>query len=235
MAGKPPKAGVWILCAVLFAFAFQGSRHVWDPDEGRYTAVALNMMGSGDWVVPRLHDEHPHFSKPPLTYWAVAASMEIFGKNEWAARLPNTLADLGALLLLFLLGRLVLSERPWAAPLVPYPKDPVALAGAIRKAAGPRVRDVVFVNTKAEYGLSFYTGAGVERVDFGPLSEAPPLVSRPQTVLQELSEKEPERLFLIRPWDRDSFSSRLASAGYKALPLGGFGKYRFFRARKKDT
>ncbi len=118
MAGKTTSAAFWVLVAVLFAFAFQGSRHVWDPDEGRYTAVALNMIRSGDWIVPRLHDERPHFTKPPLTYWALGASMKALGKNEWAARTPIALAFLGTLLLLFLLGRSFLPGSPWLPPLV---------------------------------------------------------------------------------------------------------------------
>jgi 4-amino-4-deoxy-L-arabinose transferase-like glycosyltransferase len=58
-----------------FAMAFQGSRAIWNPDEGRYTHVALQMLRSGDWLTPRLHPEGAHFSKPPLTYWAIAASV----------------------------------------------------------------------------------------------------------------------------------------------------------------
>ena len=32
---------------VLIAFAFQGTRAIFEPDEGRYTATALNMLESG--------------------------------------------------------------------------------------------------------------------------------------------------------------------------------------------
>ncbi|MBZ0090134.1 MAG: hypothetical protein K8H90_07130, partial [Thermoanaerobaculia bacterium] len=84
-----PRAALLALFA--FALAFQGSRGIWDPDEGRYTAVALNMLRSGDWFTPTLSHGVPHFSKPPLTYWALASSIGLFGRNEWAARLPNAL------------------------------------------------------------------------------------------------------------------------------------------------
>ena len=36
--------------ALLLAFAFQGTRGLRDPDEGRYTNVTLQILRSGDWV-----------------------------------------------------------------------------------------------------------------------------------------------------------------------------------------
>lgn len=80
--------------AVLLALGFLGSRGIWDPDEGRYTNVALNMLDSGDWLNPRRNHEIGHWTKPPLTYWAIAASVAVFGQNAWAARLPSALAYL---------------------------------------------------------------------------------------------------------------------------------------------
>ena len=38
------------------------------PDEGRYVGVALEMLLSGNWLVPTL-DTLPYFHKPPLFYW----------------------------------------------------------------------------------------------------------------------------------------------------------------------
>lgn len=86
---------LWIvLMALALALGFLGSRGIWDPDEGRYTNVALNMLDSGDWLNPRRNDEVGHWTKPPLTYWAIAASVALFGSNPWAARLPAALAYL---------------------------------------------------------------------------------------------------------------------------------------------
>ena len=83
----------WLIPALLlWAFALQGTRGLWSPDEGRYVDVALEMLKSGDWLRPHVNDEFAHVTKPPLTYWAVASSVELFGRHEWAARLP-ALAD----------------------------------------------------------------------------------------------------------------------------------------------
>ena len=87
--------GLWIAAlALVLAFAFLGSRGIWDPDEGRYTNVAVNMLESGDWLNPRRNVDVGHWTKPPLTYWAVAASIGVFGLNPWAARLPVALSYL---------------------------------------------------------------------------------------------------------------------------------------------
>lgn len=111
-----PRAAIFALIA--FALAFQGSRGIWDPDEGRYTAVALRMLRSGDWFTPALSNEVPHFSKPPLTYWALASSIGLFGRNEWAARLPNALAFVATVLLAGALARRLAPGREQLAAVV---------------------------------------------------------------------------------------------------------------------
>jgi len=47
---SPRALPAWLVAALLLmlAFAWQGTRALWDPDEGRYTAVALQMLDSGD-------------------------------------------------------------------------------------------------------------------------------------------------------------------------------------------
>lgn len=86
-------AGVLVVAFVL-SFAFLGTRGIWDPDEGRYTNVALNMLESGDWLNPKRNHETGHWTKPPVTYWMIASSVGAFGRNPWAARLPFALAFL---------------------------------------------------------------------------------------------------------------------------------------------
>ncbi|HTA64600.1 MAG TPA: glycosyltransferase family 39 protein [Xanthomonadaceae bacterium] len=113
----PPLLLVFLL-ALAFVLPFQGTRHLWGTDEGRYSAVALEMLDSGDWLVPHRHPEHEHLSKPPMTYWALAVSMAAFGKNTWALRLPSALAFAMTIACVFAMGRRIVPERPWWPPLV---------------------------------------------------------------------------------------------------------------------
>lgn len=84
-------------------FLVLGSRSLNEPDEGRYSEIAREMIETGDWLVPHFW-YMPHFDKPPLTYWAVAISMKLFGQNEWAVRLPVALAGLSGVFAAWLLG-----------------------------------------------------------------------------------------------------------------------------------
>jgi 4-amino-4-deoxy-L-arabinose transferase len=109
------RARVALLLAalLLYACAFQGTRPLYSPDEGRYTDVALAMLDSGDWLRPMLNHEFEHWSKPPLTYWAIAASVAAFGHHEFAVRLPGALAFALTTLLLVPLGRRFVPAQPW--------------------------------------------------------------------------------------------------------------------------
>jgi 4-amino-4-deoxy-L-arabinose transferase-like glycosyltransferase len=111
------KAALLVFLLIL-AFGFQGSRPIYDPDEGRYTDVALQMLDSGDWWLPKLHPEQTHFTKPPLTYWCIAASLRVFGRNAWAARLPYALAFALTGVLVFSIAGLLRLANPWGPPVV---------------------------------------------------------------------------------------------------------------------
>jgi 4-amino-4-deoxy-L-arabinose transferase-like glycosyltransferase len=115
--------------ALLLGLAFQGSRGLWEPDEGRYTNVALQMLHGHDFITLRRNEGSLHFTKPPVTYWSIAASVASFGRNEWAVRLPIALAYVLTVLLAFRLGRAFLPNKPWLPGLV-YALSPVPFLAA---------------------------------------------------------------------------------------------------------
>jgi 4-amino-4-deoxy-L-arabinose transferase-like glycosyltransferase len=80
------------------------NRGVIDYDEGHYSQAALNMAVSGDWVTPRVNGVR-FLEKPPLMYWVTAASFKTFGVNEFALRLPSSLAVIALVWLVTLIGR----------------------------------------------------------------------------------------------------------------------------------
>jgi Dolichyl-phosphate-mannose-protein mannosyltransferase len=112
------RAALLVLGVFVYAFAFQGSRSLWEPDEGRYTNIAVQMLRSGDFLVPAFNDDVRHFAKPPLTYWSVAGGIALLGWNEWGARLSNALAFAATVLALYALAKKVVPERPWLPPLI---------------------------------------------------------------------------------------------------------------------
>lgn len=74
----------WLTLAALWLGSL-GVRALVSPDEGRYATLALGMLQSGDWLTPRLNG-FLYFEKPILPYWMGAASLQVFGINEFGAR-----------------------------------------------------------------------------------------------------------------------------------------------------
>jgi 4-amino-4-deoxy-L-arabinose transferase-like glycosyltransferase len=64
-----------------------------DPrlDEIRRGLVSLEMMLSGNYMVPTINGE-PYLNKPPLYNWILALSYKTFGVNEFALRFPVIVA-----------------------------------------------------------------------------------------------------------------------------------------------
>jgi 4-amino-4-deoxy-L-arabinose transferase-like glycosyltransferase len=63
-------------------------------EEGRRILPAIQMLETGNYLVPRIGSEL-YLRKPPLINWLVAASFQTFGaRNEWTARLPSALCIL---------------------------------------------------------------------------------------------------------------------------------------------
>jgi len=81
-----------------------------DPDEGRYAEIPREMLERGDLITPTLNYVK-YFEKPPLLYWANAASMKIFGLNEFAARLPSALCGIFTILTTYLIARNLYDRR----------------------------------------------------------------------------------------------------------------------------
>jgi len=75
-----------------------------DPSESRYASIASEMVNSGDYVMPQIWIKGkliPFMSKPPFAFWMSALSIEVFGTNEFAVRLPSFVAGLLMLLLMY--------------------------------------------------------------------------------------------------------------------------------------
>jgi 4-amino-4-deoxy-L-arabinose transferase-like glycosyltransferase len=90
------RAGPLALLAVTLAvlwLAALAPRHLAKTDEGRYAEISREMVVSGDWLTPRL-DGIKYFEKPILQYWATALADEVFGMNEFSARLWTGLTGL---------------------------------------------------------------------------------------------------------------------------------------------
>ena len=82
---------VLIALAAALTLGTAGWGDLYNETDGQYGGAAKVMARTGSWLIPE-NDGIPRLVKPPLLYWALAASMKIFGVNEFAARVPNALA-----------------------------------------------------------------------------------------------------------------------------------------------
>jgi 4-amino-4-deoxy-L-arabinose transferase-like glycosyltransferase len=93
-----------------------GSHGLLEPDEGRYANMAIEFLEpTHHWAEPTLSDV-AHYDKPPLIYWCTGFSIQMFGANEFAMRLPSFLGSILALGGVFLLAYRQYGERAawWA-------------------------------------------------------------------------------------------------------------------------
>ncbi len=107
-----------VVLAVLLAFAFQGSRGLWNTDEGRYVDGALQMVDSGNYLVPAYSPIEVNLSKPPVTYWVIAGAVKLLGRNTWATRLPWACAFVATVWLLYGMGLRLVPDKPWLPGLI---------------------------------------------------------------------------------------------------------------------
>jgi 4-amino-4-deoxy-L-arabinose transferase-like glycosyltransferase len=93
---KTSSRWLWILLGfvALARLLTLGLYPLTDTTEARYGEVARKMAELGNWVTPLYDYGVPFWAKPPLTTWLTAISIEVFGVNEFAARLPYFLLAL---------------------------------------------------------------------------------------------------------------------------------------------
>jgi 4-amino-4-deoxy-L-arabinose transferase-like glycosyltransferase len=77
-----------------------GLRNPWAPDEPRFVLVAVDMLRSGDWLIPRVGGDL-YADKPPFFFWLLASAMKLAGSMRWGFLLPSLLAGVGTTLLAY--------------------------------------------------------------------------------------------------------------------------------------
>jgi 4-amino-4-deoxy-L-arabinose transferase-like glycosyltransferase len=95
---------ILLLLLFLSFFAHLGTIPLFDTDEGIYSEVTREMVANNNFTAPLLNGL-PFFHKPPLFYWAQAASIKILGLNEFGLRLPSAVAALLLAVSIFLFTR----------------------------------------------------------------------------------------------------------------------------------
>ena len=83
----------WAIIAgtALLLVAIAPAMQLWDRDEPLYARIAVEMLRSGQWLVPTFNGDVFADNKGPLGYWMMAVSIWLIGETAFAARLPSVL------------------------------------------------------------------------------------------------------------------------------------------------
>ncbi|WP_435008891.1 ArnT family glycosyltransferase [Tundrisphaera lichenicola] len=97
--------GLLAVVAGAVFLGFLGSTELWGKREQRASAEALDTVDRGHWLVAEIQGR-PRLEKPPLPRWIAASLITISGRRDEAiVRLPNVLAALATVFLVYHLGR----------------------------------------------------------------------------------------------------------------------------------
>lgn len=107
---SPPWVAAALLVCLLPIWVSLGDHAVAGRSPSRYARVSVEMAQSGRWLLPTYMGQ-PHLTKPPLSYWLMAAPMRLGLPMEWSVRLPSALAASAGLLLVFAWGAQVWGRR----------------------------------------------------------------------------------------------------------------------------
>src|SRR5262245_18733495 len=99
---------------------------LWDRDEPRFAQAAVEMLQSGQYLLPTFNEEL-RTQKPVLVYWLMTISIRLFGKTEFAVRCWSPIAMSLAALATFAIGRRLWSARVGLLAMVMLVLNPLAI------------------------------------------------------------------------------------------------------------
>ena len=91
-------------------FPFLGHIHLLDWDEINFALSSREMIESANYLQVTVNGE-PFWEKPPMFFWLQTVSFTLFDNIEFAARFVSALAGFLTTLLIFFMGRQIISPR----------------------------------------------------------------------------------------------------------------------------
>ncbi len=98
------------LVGFLLFVPFLNGAHLFDWDEVNFAEAAREMLFTGEFTYVQINFK-PFWEKPPLFIWLQALSMSVFEVTEFAARLPNAICGILTILVLFQIGKKLVSRN----------------------------------------------------------------------------------------------------------------------------
>lgn len=104
-----PKIPFWIFILLALVYFTAINVDTMDVDASQYAEMSREMLHSHNWL--QLYDRgNEYLDKPPFLFWVSAASMKVFGVNNFGYKFPSILFALWALYAVYRLARLLYNE-----------------------------------------------------------------------------------------------------------------------------
>ena len=104
-----PKIPFWVFIIIGLLYFTAVRVDTMDVDASQYAEMSREMMHSHNWL--ELHDRGlEYLDKPPFLFWISAASMRIFGVNNFGYKLPSILFALWAIYATYRLAKLLYGD-----------------------------------------------------------------------------------------------------------------------------
>src|ERR1043165_8534837 len=104
-----PKIPFWIFILITILYFTATRVDIMDIDAAQYAEISREMAQSGDYL--HIYDRgHDYLDKPPFLFWVGAASINVFGVNNFGYKFPSILFALLAIYATYRLTRLLYNE-----------------------------------------------------------------------------------------------------------------------------
>ncbi|MHC4189769.1 MAG: ArnT family glycosyltransferase [Planctomycetota bacterium] len=130
----PWTVAIIISLVVMSMYLFMGTRSTsWDRDEPHYARVTVEMVESGNYLVPTFNGR-PWLDKPVLPYWLTSLPIRMFGPTEFACRFFAAVGIALTCLLTFFIGQRLLGVKAgvWAIVILASTSMVLRVAGSAR-------------------------------------------------------------------------------------------------------
>ena len=194
----------WIL--VLIRSYFNAVLPLMDKTEARYGEIARLMSETGNWITPQIDYGLPFWAKPPLSTWASALSISIFGSAEVFVRLPYLIVLVGLVLFIgryskvhvqsfYLPGIIALSIPEFYLHAGVVSTDTFLTLSIALSMFGfwEALRD----QAKSYWGYLFFAGMGIGLLAKGPIVV---ILTLPPIILWALITKNTQKVYFKLPW-----------------------------------
>ncbi|BES72280.1 glycosyltransferase family 39 protein [Marinobacter nanhaiticus D15-8W] len=183
MSSWARRPGTWVAVLVAILASRLLSMAIFpfvDTTEPRYAEIARLMVETNDWITPWFEAGVPFWGKPPLSFWAQAGAIKLFGLNEFALRLPSWLCIVAIVWLTWRYALVAYNERiaRWSALILSTMALTYISAGAVMTdpflALGTTLSLVSFGMVVAQRGAVwrwlFFVGLVIGMLAKGPLA-----------------------------------------------------------------